>query len=590
MATTITDSQGLADLARHLLDTKRARPACLVTIAVNAQEPAFDLEQLASNAGQFCDFYVIQTGDLTRELQRLLPDNLHVYGGGARVYPTTFGLDPLGNVGKLRYGSDAKATTKVAEALENDIWGFANAAGLLNKPTKSSQPISGKIAAVMNDHLAIARLGKDGEHMVAIRQETSFPGVPLEWIFKKGQTVTGQYDPSTRNFVLDQATYDLEKLVRDYKFDSVTLALVKSTDRVSAVVNIHPNLDITMAKEEITGNPIDVVSRSLDIGDVIAVRIYRNPQGKTRLRMIDIDDDEVVLPALSLLPGGEPWLSEDRPLYETEEIEEQPLTQITETLNPFDSDTGLITLPTTAEQLGVPLPGPGRLPGMQTAPMAKSLQARQLEQTSIAGYQERLRLQELRYRQLNDDALLISSERANALRELARLRTENGDLRKERSEARSGNRSKQRVSSTTYSRRNRFACDQEWFREEVRRVWISKYTPADRLQYPLTEENWIFGERFFGCLNERELDEGEIRKLVRCVLDLVTTRNKLDDKREQHPLMANGRPYVREDKAAGMRIYVESGVAGAKRLHYFKLPDGAGYELSQVAHHDNYTP
>ncbi len=379
-------------------------------------------------------------------------------------------------------------------------------------------------------------------------------------------------------------------MVRNYAFDSVTLALWKSSDRVSVVVNIHPNFDITMDKEEITGNPIDVVSRFLGIGDVIAVRVYRNPQGKTRLRMIDIDDDEIVLPALSLLPGGEPWLSEDRPLYEPEEIDQQPLTQITEIPKSFDSDTGLITLPTTSDQSAVPLPAPGRLPGMQTAPVAKSLQARQLEQASIAVYQERLRLQDLRYRQLKDEAQQIAAERDEAKKTVKHQTAKISELQKERSDARSGNRSKQRTSSTTYSRRNRFAGDQDWFREEVRRVWISKYTPEDRLQYPLKDANWSFGERFFSYLNERELDEGEIRKLVRCVLDLVTTRNRLDDKREQHPLLANGRPYVREDKAAGMRIYVESGVAGAKRLHYFKLPDGAGYELSQVAHHDNYTP
>lgn len=37
-------------------------------------------------------------------------------------------------------------------------------------------------------------------------------------------------------------------------------------------------------------------------GDVVRVRVMRDEQGRTRLRLSDVDDDEVVMPALS--PGG----------------------------------------------------------------------------------------------------------------------------------------------------------------------------------------------------------------------------------------------------------------------------------------------
>ncbi len=153
-------------------------------------------------------------------------------------------------------------------------------------------------------------------------------------------------------------------------------------------------------------------------------------------------------------------------------------------------------------------------------------------------------------------------------------------------EARKAKSSEPKPGAGAYARRDRFETLEEWFNEELRRTWLGLYAPADRKRYPLLESNWTYNEEFFNGVTPRDLDETELRKLLRAIVHLVTGRNGVERIAESHELRANNKPLLRGNDPA-LRMHIENGQAQAKRLHYYKLAAG-GYELWQVGNHDEY--
>lgn len=74
-------------LVERLLDADRDRPWVVVTTQVGRAAADFAVDELQSEAGDVARVLQIETGELTRELSRLLPDRLGVYGGMVRSYP-----------------------------------------------------------------------------------------------------------------------------------------------------------------------------------------------------------------------------------------------------------------------------------------------------------------------------------------------------------------------------------------------------------------------------------------------------------------------------------------------------------------------
>ena len=582
----IQDSIDAEGLATVIMAPNRTKPICVITASLNGSEPFVNPTALEDELGSLCDFYYIDDPQITRELAGLLPKDAGVFGGAVRVYRADFSEDLSLRRSKLFNLRDAEQGAQKTPTITEEIWSAANAAGLLKTVEQRSVSSVATVKQFIGDARVLVQLESGG--LATIQQELVIPDVPLEWVFQVDQRLSGIYDKELGVFIPTLSASSAEDLVDHFGLNSVTLGLVKELDRQTAKVAIIPNLEFEVSKNEITGNPLDVISSYLGIGDVIPVRIYRHPEGKIRLRMDDIDDDEPVLPALPILPGGEAWLLEGRdvPWGEPEPITE-PIAIVEDT--PAESEQRETEQP-EPEKANFPVPGPGLLPGVSPdttpAPTAKELSELRFNFKHLAQENNRLKDQNARLaqeRQTSDLALASLSQRVQEQAE------ELSKLRAQASEQRKAKRAQQTNRSTTFSRRDRFSSDQDWFQEELRRAWIGRYSPQERENtYPLDFNQVLFSEDFFHSILGGKLDEDEGRKLIRVALDLISGRNAIEHKHTYHALQdgIGGPQRVREDGALCWRMHLENGQPQAKRLHYWQLRDGR-IELGWVANHDD---
>lgn len=582
--TQVSDSAGVQRLVSALLSESRKKPACVITIPFNQGKPVVTFEDLGETA-DVCDFYLIENSDLTREFAALMPANTSVFNGSIKVYPVAFSTetDPF-SLPIFHLKTDSQ---KLIDSVVNEIWARADVSSLKSAQLSRSTQAAAKVIRFFD---ARAMVQLDNGVFATIRQEISFPGVPLEWIFKTNDKVTGRYDAEDGAFIPDSAERTIKDVAEAYGVGSVVLALVSEIGRQTGKVRLLPNVEVEIKREEISHNERDLVEDLVDVGDVVSVRLYRHDEGAIRVRMDDIDDDEVVLEALPLVAGGMPWLVEGRDVPGPEadgEIaiaDEAPIEYV-----PLQLDEP--ELPTTTG--GIPLPGPGMLSGMAPTPSEQgSANALALAQFSAKQYRKRLDDANQLLMGMTDQANDFKQRWIDAARErdiyIEQIRKTSKTVKKSRlNEVREDNQRR----SDTWSRRDRWDDDADWFNEELRRSWVSRYSPSERRgEYTLEFEKFTYSPHFFDSMREIKLDEEGMRKATRVILDIVTGRENKERRYDLHPLLGGGSsPLVREDGAESFRAYLEQGTPQARRLHFYKLGNNR-FEISRVVLHDDYRP
>lgn len=129
----------------------------------------------------------------------------------------------------------------------------------------------------------------------------------------------------------------------------------------------------------------------------------------------------------------------------------------------------------------------------------------------------------------------------------------------------------------------------EAVRHSIRLAWVLRTPSSEKTDNPLPD--YLIGDRFASSLGK--LDQGQVTKSIRCALDVLTGAAREMPSRRMHVLRNGdgaGAPAVtRLDDAVCWRVNVETGAASARRLHYWKLPNGK-LELSRVVLHDDMSP
>ena len=423
----------------------------------------------------------------------------------------------------------------------------------------------------------------------------SCPGVPVGRIVTPGVATTVNFDTATQKIDFTFAQWKDSDVTGNYPEGSVTLALVQSVTRQNAVVNIHPTHTITMTRDDVSGNPKDVLDGLLSVGDVLAVRIYRGPNGQLKVRSSDIDDDEPVLPAPSITADGEPWLAassissvveiverfteEKRKVAEANDAMSKlaaqfdtDIEQLREALAGIGTHTGEIPLPTAAQT--------------DKEKMAESIRAMATTHITrvITNYKREINLL-LNQNKSLAAALDKSTENDRQLRKsLSEARQRIQELEK-RAEER--NVSYVPISIRQFSHKD----PEEWIREEIRWNWMESYTPDDRIKYPLDNSTFDILPSYIETFTA--LTDARMVKAIRIATHVVTGRNTAENISEVHDLRegdgATAPSVTRADGAVCRRVYVESKTAQARRFHYWKLRNGR-IQFSRVAKHDDFTP
>ena len=565
---TVSTEQDVAELANLILNPLRKKVVCVITYPPSASAVRYDAQDIAEGTDKVCDVYLVIGSEKTWLLSQALPAEANVHSGAARTYPIGFGKTE--HTAILRLAPSMANLQSITRQLEGDIWGAAHRGGLLESTSPGAIQTTAMVKMLLEPNGVMVEL--PNKSLAYISQDVVFPGVPVDWVYQIGQTLEGSYLPEVRQFIPAGSEITDKSALEHFGLNTVTYGLVTETDRQWAKIKLHPNLEFTVKKNRITGNDLDVITKYLPLGDIVEVRIYKDDHGKISLRLDDIDD-EPITPALSLVLGGPAWLDPSREYIESETdldlVEAIPLPEV----ETYQAAEEVTPIPATPASLS---PSANNM----------SIQQEQMYRQTIARWQGHFKAVNQRLQTLSIEYRDAVDERNKSVAKLNNFISVNKAQLEELRELRKKSKATHKAGSTTFSRRNRWASDEEWLREEIRRAWIGRYTPSDRASFKLNDANFSFGEQFFNYFREGKLDEDDARKAVRAILDLVAGRHASEPGREAHAYLGDGVKPLLRNGDAGMRMHIENGVPQAKRLCYFKLREG-GFELVKVADHDD---
>lgn len=576
-------------LASQLLSPARILPAVVVSYVLGDPH-RLDARQLAQLLGAAAEVYEIANGAETHRLQEGLPAERHIFGNGARVYPAGPGGVVSGPPPHL-----IKPGTNMAQLcaiLKNEVFAASQHDKAVqsgpSKPATGTLPLTatGVVRGFPSNDRAMVALAGHGRQ-VLIRGEDLFPSIPLEWLLNVGQQVSGTLTPDSGILDIKTLTLPLPSPVTVYKNGDVALARVCTVVPSHAKVTLWPGCDFSIDVDRISSNGLDSAEDLLTEGEVVRVRVlYDN--GAVRLSMLDVDDDEIAVPAPALLAGGPSWLDYDR-----------PYTSIFTTAPPIAR--GEAGEPEAASEPA--MPGVGRAidePLLSAAERKTALKTAliqlELARHTIAELLEAQKKQGATNKVAQALQGQLEAERhkgEDLARDLNRSRHELDAVKADRAAIKANLVALKQQRRSTTSRTDSppevlFLSATEQFDFELRTAWARSVPAVDKADHPLG--NYAVGARFLASLAAVPLPQRN--RTLRAVVDLVADMKGPLHNREPHKLRQNEGAHAAPTVRGGdvcWRLYIEQGTAGALRLHYWKL-QGGGIELHEVVSHDVVKP
>ncbi|MEU8263178.1 hypothetical protein AB0C02_21425 [Micromonospora sp. NPDC048999] len=581
------DSEAEAgELAYRLLMPGRRWPVVVLTIPGEHDEPFGDPEEIKEAVGDLAEVVLMPTSDISWAFSRAMPSLTQVYGGAGRVYPVDHAWVSDPGRSRLRFAYSSHDRKRITDQLISDALQAALAAGLVEPRTRSGmQERSGRVQGVIGSRALVTL---DDMSLATVWEELTLPGVALDRVLVKGQTVSGRYDPESRRLDLRAALRFTDAAAagagidQAYGVGDVILAEVAAVADDAVTVRLLPGLEVEVGREAVTSNHKDTLGNLFSVGEIVACR--RVAAEPLRLRLDDVDDEEVPRPAPSLLPGGPPWLRPPEP-------EAQPSAAAASA--PSVAPRPLVE-PSVTPRQPTPLDLARRLPTPQRPAMARATPAgvdqahvSQLSNELVAERATRKALAD-ELSGLRDRAAELEAQLAQATLSIEQLQTRyrGADLARQRL-ARQLKSAQGRADQPARVAGQLFLDPEEQFRYEVTCEWAQRIPAAEKDDKPLAR--YVLSPDF---LDSVERLEGISRaKVVAVVVEVLTGQVQHLAGRDLHPLRtgAAGSPNVRRsDGATCWRVALQREAASARRLHYWHTRDG--YEFSRVALHDDYRP
>jgi hypothetical protein len=373
----------------------------------------------------------------------------------------------------------------------------------------------------------------DDGGLATVWPELVAPHVPAERLFVPGMPLRGRLDPETN--VLD-VTPMLEARDPGVGPDEIVLGQVLRVARDTCAVTLVPGTTVTVSPFDATGDASADLRELLSEGEVVALELRERRDGRLVARIVgDVPLEEV--PAVSILPGGPPWLAPPEPLAPGEPIGDDEAAEGSDEERPSTGDAALDSAQIENEQL-------------------------------------RRRL-------------------ANLERKLQRVARERDDARSSARAAKQRASAAQRQASAEHGDRlpvgQLFEDPEETFRFRAYVAWATRTTAADKRQYPWRD--FGVGTSFVESLAAVEGVEDD--RVAEVAADVICGRADGMHVYEVHQLRTgpagDDPPVVRDGGQTCWRVALQRNTPAARRLHFWRRADGS-VELSSVRVHDDFRP
>ncbi len=595
----VDDERSAVALSEFLNGGSRKRPVVVVTIPASRTEPWIDVDAIAREAGNLADVYLMPTGDVSWKFSDRMADGTQVFGGAGRVYPIGHEWATDLTKSPLRFAWSEQDGEKATRQLVSDVFRAA-ARGLARAlPTRPLREVDGVVKLLVAGRALVSI----GNAMAAVAQELTVEDVPIERLMTVGQRVSGRYDADTNRLDVTTSLRPADDALTGYVLGDVVLARVVSVRADTAELMLFPKtttpaITVAVSLADVTLNPLDDLRQLMTVGEVVAARVTATSP-RWALVLNDVDDDEPIRSAPSVLTGGPPWLLEEpvgiaeaapplappapvRPssfpgpsVEESEPVEPAPSRPAPMRPSPalFDRNRPRQAAPPAS------LTPPS---GAQPSEGTKSLLVK------IDGLTSEVNRHKREANELRTQLLDASDEREQLryLLEQAERRANRSEheLKVARARLRKVGNSK---ASAERAREPQFADHEQGFRYLVLTRWATRTLPSEQAQRPLL--NYAIGPEFLGSLAELQgITEAKVADVV---FEIVTGLAPQIAGRQVHQLRtgAGGNdPFrVREDGARAYRASLQVDTPSARRIHYWILPGGQ-IELAQVDTHDQF--
>ncbi|MFD4328285.1 hypothetical protein ACFWQC_26875 [Nocardioides sp. NPDC058538] len=603
----MTNTSEAEALAAVLNGDSRTKPTVVVTVASGHTEPYADVERIAAEIGDLADLYLVTTGGHTWAFSNKMTPGTQVYGGAGRVYPVglAWNIDLL--QAPLRFAWSKSEGRKLTGQLIDDALDMAAAAGLFDSARTAStrERRAGTVRSIMSERALVDLVGGD---MASIPPQLAQAGVPIERVLAPGMHVDGVLEKKSRWLDIRESRPTAEEALKTYAAGDVVPAEVRSVLAGSADLRLHPDVTVELFRSDVTGDPDDDLSALLTPGEVVLARVVAAGP-KWRLSLREVREHDTAREALALYAGGPPWLDPDAPPPAVvEHVDPEPapaevapvVEPVEPAAEPVAEPPAKAAIPSPAmmpRRKGEPVravrPAPASAPSPEPvrekehAPAKKAaVQSMSLQVTAIKAEKAHL---EAELTELRDQVSGLRNERVQFAKDLARaarqVETRDAELARMRSQLR---RAKQRTAPSDVALPV-FADRERGFRHLVEAAWARRIPVGEQPTRPLPD--YAIGERFLDSVDA--LEGIAVDKIADVVMEVLTGLAEQSTGRELHQLRTsaggNAAPQSRTDGAVCYRVSMQIHTPSARRLHFWKCPDGT-IELSRVVVHDDMEP
>ncbi|MEU0312316.1 hypothetical protein [Nocardioides sp. NPDC006273] len=599
----VTNTSEAEALAALLNGDARTKPTVVVTVASGHNDPYADVERIAAEIGDLADLYLVTTGGHTWAFSNKMTPGTQVYGGAGRVYPVGLGWNIDLKQAPLRFAWSKSEGRKLTGQLIDDALDMAAAAGLFDSARTAStrERRAGTILSIMSER-ALVDLGSGD--LASIPPQLAQAGVPIERVLAPGMHVDGVLEKKSRWLDIREIRPTAEEALKTYAAGEVVPAEVRSVQAGSADLRLHPDVTVEVFRSDVTGDPDDDLQALLTPGEIVLARVVATGP-KWRLSLRGVGEHDTAREALALYAGGPPWLDPDAPPpAPVEHVENEPAPPATAP-EAEPVETVPETAPASPPKPAAPSPAmmPRRrgepvravrpspttdpAPTQEPAPAKKAaVQSMSLQVTAIKAEKARL---EAELTELRDQVSGLRNERVQFAKDLARaarqVETRDAELARMRSQLR---RAKQRSAPPEVTPPV-FADRERGFRHLVEAAWARRIPVGEQPTRPLP--GFAIGERFLDSVDT--LEGIAVDKIADVVMEVLTGLAEQSTGRELHQLRTsvggNSAPQSRDDGAICYRVSMQVHTPSARRLHFWKCPDGT-IELSRVVVHDDMEP